>query len=58
VSERFWKHLHVLHFEHGKPEEEAAPQDVEAQTQKAFESQSAQEAHLAEVGGARLRFGR
>jgi hypothetical protein len=37
------------HFHHGKSQEEAPPQDVEAQTPEAPEGEPPQEAHVAEV---------
>jgi hypothetical protein len=36
-------------FHHGKSQEEAPPQDVEAQTPEAPEGEPSQEAHVAEV---------
>jgi hypothetical protein len=36
-------------FHHGKSQEEAPPQDVEAQTPEAPEGEPPQEAHVAEV---------
>jgi hypothetical protein len=40
---------------HGQPQKETSSEDVEAQTSQAFEGQSSQEAHLAEVGASRTR---
>jgi hypothetical protein len=37
------------HFHHGKSQEEAPPQDVEAQTPEAPEGEPPQEAYVAEV---------